>query len=78
MYEYAAKPRDDPRPEGRRTTPWEAENGTNGGWGINAALLNDIGIYMDDVHGLKGAPGKLDIMRDPADALEEPRYELKL
>lgn len=63
----------------------EPVNGSRESFGINAALLNGIGEFVQDVYGLsyevmgdrKGARMK-GIFRDPADRLEEPRYRLHL
>ncbi|KAK8849369.1 hypothetical protein IAR55_004701 [Kwoniella newhampshirensis] len=59
VFEYAPRPVQDPRPtEGisaerlAARPPWTPENGHNGSFGVNAALLNDIGDYLEDASGL--------------------------
>ena len=92
MYEYSERPANDPRPtegvsadELEKRGPWQSENGVNGSYGLNASLLNVAREYLGDVHGLKEEDAKekmgkrMDGMfRDPADRLEEPRYQLNL
>ncbi len=61
IFEYCKRPEKDSRltegvseEEMGKRAPWEAENGWNGSFGLNALLLLDIGRYLADVHGLEG------------------------
>lgn len=49
-------------------------------YGLNGALLNDMGEYIGDFHGMKEEKGKRmkGMNRWEGDRLEEPRYQLKL
>jgi hypothetical protein len=88
VFEYGARPVDDPRPpEAQGKEPWAPENGWNGSFGLNIALLNDAGAYLEDVHGLgvdynpeedtKGVVLK-GLIRDRVGKKEEPVYTLRL
>lgn len=96
IFEYGDRPDKDPRPtegvseeEISKREPWEAHNGWNGFCGLNIALLNVAGEYLNDVHGVKEESGKEGsgkegiktlpgINRTPEDRSEEPRYKLRL
>jgi hypothetical protein len=92
LFEYTARPVEDPRPASAKSagTPWEAENGSNGSFAFNFALLNDAGKYFKDVHGI-GPDGKTQIGlgkgeasvlkgldRDNEWRFKEPQYMLRL
>jgi hypothetical protein len=87
VFEYATRPTDDPRPPQERGTPWAPENGWNGSFGLNIALLNDVGKYLADVHALgadlnteAGKKGTVlqGLEREPEMIKEEPVYKLRL
>jgi hypothetical protein len=87
VFEYCTRPADDPRPPQARKTPWGPENGWNGSFGLNVALLNDAGTYLEDVHALgadlateEGRKGVVlkGLEREAWPRTDEPVYKLRL
>ena len=67
--------------------PWEPENGYNGSFGLNIALLSRAGEFIRDLHGLPAEGGKEQMMKgtilrglrkDKDDLTSEPRYRLNI